>query len=136
MAPKKREIIKPPGTEALYDNYHFAPAIRVGDTIWLSGQVGIDANFKPGVDMAAQARLAFEGIVQTLAEAGATLEDVVELMTFHTDLHGEIGAFSKVKDEFFPSHYPCWSAVGVTQLAAPEYKVEVRVIAVAGSSQN
>ena len=45
MAPKQREIIKPPGTEALYDNYHFAPAIRVGDTIWLSGQVGIDANF-------------------------------------------------------------------------------------------
>ncbi|MFM7011683.1 MAG: RidA family protein [Betaproteobacteria bacterium] len=133
MAPLKREIIKPAGTEFLYDNYHFAPATRVGDMIWLSGQVGIDANFRAGNDMEAQARLAFEGITRTLADAGATLADVVELVTFHTDLRGEIEAFSKVKDEFFPNRYPSWSAVGVTQLAAPEYKVEVRVIAMIGS---
>lgn len=135
MTSLKREIIKPAGTEPLYNNYHFAPATRVGNTIWLSGQVGIDANFIPGEDMAAQARLAFEGIARTLAEAGATLADVVELMTFHTDLHGEIAAFASVKDEFFPDRFPCWTAVGVTQLAAPEYKVEVRVVAIAGSGQ-
>jgi enamine deaminase RidA (YjgF/YER057c/UK114 family) len=135
MGTNKREIIKPAGTDFLYDNYHFAPATRVGDTIWLSGQVGIDSNLKPGIDMAAQARLAFEAIEQTLHEAGASLADVVELMTFHTDLRGEIDHFSKVKDEFFPERYPCWTAVGVTQLAAPEYKVEIRVVAVAGSGQ-
>lgn len=124
--------IVPEGTQPLYDNYHFSPAIRVGNQIWLSGQVGIDANFAPGETMEEQARLAFEAIEATLAAAGATLADVVELVTFHTDLRGEIEAFVKVKDEYFPSDYPCWSAVGVTQLAAPEYKVEIRVVAVAG----
>lgn len=129
----KREQIVPAGTEFLYDNYHFAPATRVGDLIWVSGQVGIDATFAPGKDMAEQARFAFEALKTTLAAAGATLADIVELMTFHTDLRGEIADFTGVKDQYFPDRYPSWTAVGVTQLAAPEYKVEVRVVAVAGS---
>lgn len=133
MSDKQQRIV-PAGTEPLYDNYHFAPATRVGNLIWLSGQVGIDANFVAGKDMEEQARFAFAGIKATLEAAGATLADVVELLTFHTDLRGEMADFVKVKDEYFPDNYPCWSAVGVTQLAAPEYKVEVRVVAVAGSA--
>jgi enamine deaminase RidA (YjgF/YER057c/UK114 family) len=43
-----------------------------------------------------------------------------------------MGAFSKVKDEYFPDRYPSWSAVGVTQLALPELLVEIRAVAVAG----
>lgn len=129
----KRQTIVPPGTEVLYNNYHFAPATRVGDFIWISGQVGIDANFKVGEGMEQQARFAFEGIKATLAAAGATLADIVELVTFHTDLRGEVEAFGKVKDEYLPDNYPAWSAVGVTQLADAAFKVEVRVVAVVGS---
>ncbi len=133
MSDKQQRII-PAGTQVLYDNYHFAPATRVGNLILLSGQVGIDANFTPGKDMEEQARFAFEAIKATLEAAGASLGDVVELMTFHTDLRGEIADFVKVKDIYFPDNYPCWTAVGVTQLAAPDYKVEIRVAAVAGSA--
>ncbi|KGB53075.1 Endoribonuclease L-PSP [Sphingopyxis sp. LC81] len=129
----KRQQIVPAGAQPLYDNYHFAPATRVGDRIWLSGQVGIDANFVAGKDMEEQARFAFEAIKATLEAAGASLADVVELMSFHTDLRGEIADFVKVKDVYFPKDYPCWTAIGVTQLAAPEYKVEIRVVAVADS---
>jgi enamine deaminase RidA (YjgF/YER057c/UK114 family) len=132
-APRRRAII-PPAAQAMYDAYHFAPAIQVGDTIWVSGQVGIDAQGRPGAAMAEQARLAFVAVKAVLAEAGASLGDVVELTTFHTDLRGEMRAFSAVKDEFFPSRYPAWTAVGVTQLAGPDFLVEIRAVAVAGSS--
>jgi enamine deaminase RidA (YjgF/YER057c/UK114 family) len=71
-------------TRALYDGFHFSQANRVGDTIWVSGQVGVDDKLTPAEGMAAQARLAFEGLKRTLAAAGATLDDVVELTTFHT----------------------------------------------------
>lgn len=84
-----RILINPPGTEALYDALHFSQATRVGDTIWVSGQVGIDAQMKPAKDIETQARLAFESLNSVLAAAGANMKDVVELMTFHTDLHGE-----------------------------------------------
>ena len=132
---KTRQAVIPPAVQVMYDAYHFAPATRVGDMIWVSGQVGIDGAFKPGKDMTEQARLAFEGLKAVLDTAGATLADVVELMTFHTDLRGEMGEFSPVKDAYFPDRYPSWTAVGVTQLAAPEFKIEIRAIAVAGCGE-
>jgi enamine deaminase RidA (YjgF/YER057c/UK114 family) len=130
----KRITVNPAGTQVMYDNYHFATATRVGDRVWVSGQVGIDAAFKPGQGMEAQARLAFQGLERALAAAGASLGDVVELITFHIDLRGEMPEFTKVKDEFFPKDYPAWTAVGVTQLASEAFRVEIRATAVIGSA--
>jgi len=84
------------------DAFHFSQATRVGDIIWVSGQVGIDASTAPAKGAAAQARLAFEGLKSVLQAAGASLADVVELTTFHTELRGEMQAFAEVKDEYFP----------------------------------
>lgn len=130
----RRQII-PPATQGMYDAYHFAPATRVGNMIWVSGQVGIDTAMRPGDGMEAQARLAFEGLKTVLEAAGAALTDVVELMTFHIDLRGDMPIFARVKDEYFPDRYPSWTAVGTPQLAMPEFLVEVRAVAVAGSGQ-
>jgi enamine deaminase RidA (YjgF/YER057c/UK114 family) len=129
-----RTLINPGATKVMYDNYHFSQATRVGDMVWVSGQVGIDANMRPGRGLAEQARLAFGGLKTVLEAAGAKLSDVVELITFHIDLRGGAVEFGKVKDEFFSSHYPSWSAVGVTQLAMPELLVEIRAVAVIGSA--
>jgi enamine deaminase RidA (YjgF/YER057c/UK114 family) len=132
----KRVPINPEKTQPLYDGFHFSQANRVGDTIWVSGQVGVDDQLTPASGMAAQAHLAFEGLKRTLAAAGATLDDVVELTTFHIDLRGELEQFAKVKDEYLPRNYPAWTAVGVTQLALPELRFEIRAVAVAGSSKD
>ncbi len=129
----QRQSIVPPGTEALYGAFHFSPATRVGDTIWVSGQVGIDARMMPADGMAAQARIAFESLKAVLAAAGASLADVVELTTYHTSLRDELAAFTQVKDEYLPEHYPSWTAVGVTELALPGLCIEVQAVAVAGS---
>jgi enamine deaminase RidA (YjgF/YER057c/UK114 family) len=130
-----RQSIVPPAFQALYDAYHFSPATRVGDTIWVSGQVGVDAQGNVGEDMHVQARMAFESLEVILEAAGASLSDVVELTTFHTDLRGDMEAFASVKDLYFPSRYPSWSAVGVTQLALPELCIEIRAVAVAGAGK-
>jgi enamine deaminase RidA (YjgF/YER057c/UK114 family) len=132
----KRVLINPKESQPMYDAFHFSQANRVGDTIWVSGQVGIDDKLSPASGMAAQAQLAFEGLKRTLAAAGASLDGVVELMTFHIDLRGEMEAFAKVKDEYFPGDYPAWTAVGVTQLALPELRVEIRAVAIAGSGRD
>lgn len=129
----QRQPIIPPGSEALYNTFHFSPATRVGDTIWVSGQVGIDATMAPAQGMAAQARLAFESLKAILAAAGASLADVVELTTYHTSLRDELAAFTQVKDEYLPERYPSWTAVGVTELALPGLCIEIRAVAVAGS---
>jgi enamine deaminase RidA (YjgF/YER057c/UK114 family) len=129
----KRQTITTPATQAMYDNWHFAQATRVGDTIWVSGQTGLDANFRPAEGIEAQSRLAFQNLKAALEAAGASMADIVELTTFHTSLQAEVQAFGRVKDEFLPDRYPSWTAVGVTELAVPGLLVEVRAVAVAGS---
>jgi enamine deaminase RidA (YjgF/YER057c/UK114 family) len=128
----KRQLVNPPAMQVMYDAYHFSQAVRVADTIWISGQVGIDAGMSAGKDMEAQARLAFENLGSVLREAGASFADIVELTTFHTDLRGGMAAFAMVKDEYFPDRYPAWTAVGVSQLALPELCIEIRAVAVVG----
>ena len=103
--------------------------------IWVSGQVGIDEAMVPADGIQAQSHLAFQSLRTILEAAGASLVDVVELMTFHTDLQAEVHAFGQVKDEYFPERYPAWTAVGISQLAMPGLRVEVRAVAVIGSGR-
>ncbi|MDH0645179.1 RidA family protein [Pseudomonas sp. GD03858] len=131
--PLKRQSINPPPTQVFYDQFHYSQATRVGDLIWVSGQVGIDSNMKPESDVAAQTHLAFQSLAKVLQAAGAGLEDVVELTTFHTRLQADMPLFASIKDEYFPSRYPSWTAVGITELALPGLVVEIRAVAVAGS---
>jgi reactive intermediate/imine deaminase len=129
----KRTLVNPSGTEGAYRALHYSQGVRVGDTIWISGQAG--SGPKGIVEgCAAQTRLAFENLKKVLLEAGADLGDVVELTSFHTDM-GDFKTFMAVKDEFFPENYPAWTAVGIQQLAHPKMLVEIRAVAVVGSAE-
>lgn len=131
----KRQTITPPQHQVFYDNYHFPQATRVGDMIWVSGQVGIDATMTPGNGIEEQAHLAFQGLKIALEAAGATLADVVELMTFHTELQADTHAFMQVKHQYFPDRYPSWTAIGISELALPGLRVEIRAVAVVGCGE-
>ncbi len=122
-----RKLINPPGTEGVYQSWKFSQAVRVGNLVWVSGQVGLDEN-GIGNGIEAQARTAFRNLVRVLDAAGATLRDVVELVTYHRDMQ-QMKGFANVKNEFFPEDYPAWTAVGVTALALPELLVEIRATA-------
>ncbi len=126
---EKKELINPPGTEQIYKSMQFSQAVKSGNTIYVSGQVGVDENFTPGSGIEEQANLAFSNLKNVLAEAGATLEDIVELVTYHTSMK-DIRGFSKVKAKFIPKDYPAWTAVGVTELVMPDLLVEIRAAAV------
>jgi enamine deaminase RidA (YjgF/YER057c/UK114 family) len=129
-----RTLINPPGTEAIYEGMQFSQAVRVGEWIWVSGQVGMNENWQVGEGIEAQARMAFQNLERVLSHAGATLADIVELTTFHTSI-ADMAAFSKVKAEFLPRDYPAWTAVGVTALVLPALLVEIRATAVIGSKK-
>jgi len=129
---EKMQLINPEGTEALYQSLKFSQAVKCGNTIWVSGQVGIDDAFHPAEGIEKQARLAFENLRRVLKSADADLCDIVELVTYHTSM-ADMKGFSKVKSEFIPMNFPAWTAVGVKELVMPGLLVEVRATAVIGS---
>lgn len=132
---RKKILVNPPGTEQIYKRMQFSQAVLVGDLVWVSGQVGMDEQGTVGDGIDAQARLAFKNLERVLAEAGASLADVVELITFHTSM-SDIRGFSKVKAGFIPEDFPAWTAVGVKELVMPQLLVEVRATAVIGCGRN
>lgn len=131
-----KTIVVPPGRERAYDEWHYAPAIRVGDTVIVSG---IPA--APGDDYDSRVRSMFERLKKTLEASGATLADVVEIDTFHAQakdtasFNAEFARFSAIHHEYFPQDYPAWTAVGTTALLADGAPVEMRAVAVVGAGR-
>jgi enamine deaminase RidA (YjgF/YER057c/UK114 family) len=126
----KRRSVIPKGMQALHDQFHFAPAVRVGKNVFCSGQLGAGSDGTLDPDPAAQITQAFENVRSVLEEAGASLADVVELNSFHVGLNEHIGIFMQVRDGFVKEPYPAWTAIGVAELAfgaLVEIKVRARI---------
>ncbi|HGL4256974.1 RidA family protein [Burkholderia dolosa] len=126
-----REAIIPAGMEAVYERIGYAPAVRVRDTVYVSGQIGRDAEMRLVEARDEQIVQAFENLKTVLAAAGASLADVVDLTTFHTDMR-DLPLFMQVRDRYFDTHpKPAWTAVGAHMLGgSPGYIVEIKAVAV------
>ena len=122
------EPVFPADRLALYDKHGYSAAIRSGDLLFVSGQVGSRADGTPEPDFAAQVQLAFDNLQATLAAAGCTFDDLLDVTTFHTDPENQFSTIMAVKQSIFPQPpYPNWTAVGVNWLAG--YDFEIKVIA-------
>ena len=124
----EREIILPKGTESTYTQLHFAPAVRMGDTLHCSGQTGGGADGKLPKDPEEQFTNAFRNVATVLEAAGASFDDIVELTTYHVGFNEHIATFMQVKDQFIKEPYPAWTAIGVSELAFRAI-VEIKVTA-------
>lgn len=123
------DVVIPPGSERTYERFHFAPATRVGNTLYISGVIGADGASVPA-DASDEFTRAFEGLAAVLEAAGGTLADVVEMTSFHVDMSDHLGAFMAAKDAAITEPYPAWTAIGCTELAIPGARTEIRATAV------
>lgn len=111
--------------------YPFSAAVRTGNLLFLSGQVGMrDGRVGEGIEE--QTRLALENIRDVLAQAGCSLEDVVKVTVFLTDM-SLWPAMNEVYRRYFPNDPPARSALGANGLALPEFLVEIECVAEARS---
>lgn len=104
------------------------PATRVGNLIFCSGALGVDADFKlVEGGIAAQTRQAIANLETVLAQSGATLADVAKTTVWLTDL-ADFAAFNAAYAEAFGGHTPARSTV-TSALAIPGALVEIEAIA-------
>lgn len=111
----------------------FAMATQVGETIYVAGQVAQDPDGKlvGQGDMAAQARQVFANIRDILAVAGATMDDVVKITAYVTDM-GRYGDYNAVRAEVFPKAQMASATIAAPTLVRDGFLVEVEAIAVVG----
>lgn len=95
----------------------YSQAIRVGDTVWLSGQIALDPATGQLVEggFEAQAERMFLNLAAVAAAAGGSLADVVKVNLYLVDL-GEFGKVNELMARHFPQPYPARAAIGVASL--------------------
>ena len=95
----------------------YSQAIEVNDFVFLSGQIPLDPATMEIVDgdFEARARRVFDNLSAVAAAAGGTLDDVVKLTVFLTDL-GNFATVNAVMEDYFRKPFPARAAVGVASL--------------------
>jgi enamine deaminase RidA (YjgF/YER057c/UK114 family) len=122
----QREAIFPRNRHALYEMHGYSAAIRSGDLLFVSGQVGSREDGSPEPDFERQVAQAFDNLRATLEAAGCSFDDIVDVTTFHTDPENQFEAIMEVKSRNFPqAPYPNWTAIGVNWLAGFDFEIKV-----------
>ena len=95
----------------------YSQAVKAGQTVYLSGQIPLDPATGEIVegDVAAQARRSFDNLKAVCEAAGGSLDQVVRLGLYLTDL-GEFAKVNQVMSEYFQAPYPARSTIEVTGL--------------------
>ena len=112
--------------------YGYSQAVKVGDTIYLAGQVSHDdkGTILGAGDMEAQMRAAYANVQKVLAQYGATMDNVVDEVIFVTEMDAAMEARSKIGVDVFGGPPAVASTiVQIQRLAFPELLVEIRCVA-------
>ncbi|MET1115264.1 MAG: Rid family hydrolase [Comamonas sp.] len=124
----QRDVVFPPGRQALYERNRYSPAVRANGLLFVSGQVGSREDGSPEPELEAQVRRAFANLNAVLNAAGCTFDDVVDVTVFVVDPEAHFEAIWKIVPDFWgEAPYPTLTGVGVTWLYG--FKFEIKVIA-------
>lgn len=130
-------FVTPGAGEKLHGMLHYSQAVRMGNTVEISGQGGWDDDIVIAENLDDEIVRAFDNVERVLRAAGATWRDVVHVNSYHKVADGA--------DTIGPEHNdvmaaqfrkrmgdrsPIWTQTGVTVLGAPDMHVEIRVRAV------
>jgi len=114
MTTNTKQIIQTQGAPAAIGTY--SQAVKVGDTVYLSGQIGLDPVTMQMVDgIEAQVHRVFQNLRAVADAAGGSLADVVKLNIFLIDL-SHFALVNTIMAEYFSQPYPARAAVGVASL--------------------
>lgn len=123
----ERRVISPAGLA--YPNVPLSPAIRVGDLVFCSGQVGIDPKTRKLADgLEAQTRQCLENLKTVLEAAGSSLQNVDKCLVFITDI-SQFDKMNQIYRTYFPKDPPGRSCVEVSALASKDMLVEIECVA-------
>ncbi|RTL50151.1 MAG: RidA family protein [Rhodocyclaceae bacterium] len=124
------QVIVPKGMEYILEKIRYAPAVRAGNMLFVSGQIGRDEHMQLVGDKKPQFIQVFDNLKKILDASGCTFDDVVDVTSFHTDMR-DLPLYMEVRDKYFTRTCPAWTAIGASMLGgAPGYMLEVKVIAV------
>lgn len=116
---------------SIFKKFSYSGAVRAGEFLYIAGQIGLNFDGTIPEDDETQFRNCFERMKIVVEEAGAALDDIVELVSYHVGLQkdGHLASFKAIKDEYIVEPFPTWTILGIECLAREGLVIEVKAVA-------
>ena len=124
-------IFATPDGSTIFKKFGYSPAVRAGDFLYVAGQIGLNSDGSMPAKDEGQIVNAFDRLKIVLEEAGASLDDIVELVSYHVGLQNHLGKFVEIKSRYIREPYPTWTILEIAGLARPGLVIEIKAVAYA-----
>ncbi|MES2944651.1 MAG: RidA family protein [Pseudomonadota bacterium] len=119
------------GSTKVFDTFQYSPAVSAGGLVFIAGQIGLRPDGSIPLAPKEQIELAFERLGAILKSLDLDFTDLVELVSYHVNLSGQLADFREVKERYIRSDFPAWTILGIASLARPELVIEIKAVAAA-----
>lgn len=113
----------------IFAKFSYSAAVRAGDFIYVAGQIGLNPDGSMPDDDDTQIANAFDRLKIVLEAAGASLDDIVELVSYHVGLQKHLVHFVEIKNRYIRSPFPTWTILEIAGLARPGLVIEIKAVA-------
>lgn len=127
----RNPVFKTHDGSTIFKKASYSAAVRAGDFIYVAGQIGLSPDGSIPDDDKAQIINAFDRMEIVLGEAGASLDQIVELVSYHVGLQRHLYDFAQIKNRYIREPFPAWTMLEIAGLARPGLVVEIKAVAYA-----
>ncbi|MBN8975487.1 MAG: RidA family protein [Rhizobiales bacterium] len=124
-------IFATPDGSTIFKKFGYSPAVRAGNFLYVAGQIGLNPDGSMPANDEGQIVNAFDRLKIVMEEAGASLDDIVELVSYHVGLQNHLGKFVEIKSRYIREPYPTWTILEIAGLARPGLIIEIKAVAYA-----
>lgn len=131
-----RQAINPSGPafrsadgSSIFEKFGYAAAVRAGDFLHVSGQIGLNPDGTIPQDDETQIKNAFTRLGAVLEAAESSPADLVELVSYHVGIQKHFAKFVEIKNGFIKAPFPAWTAIEIAGLARPGLVIEIKAVA-------
>lgn len=113
----------------IFEKFGYSATVRAGDFVYVAGQIGLNSDGSLPPDDETQIVNAFERLNIVLEAAGCSLDDIVELVSYHVGLQKHLARFVEIKSRYIRAPYPTWTILEIAGLARPGLVIEIKAVA-------
>ena len=133
---KKKEAVNPSNPifatkdgSTIFEKFGYSAAVRAGDFVYVAGQIGLNPDGSMPQDDETQIVNAFDRLKIVLDAAGCSLNDIVELVSYHVGLQKHLPRFVEIKSRYLQAPFPAWTILEIAALARPGLVIEIKAVA-------
>ncbi|NKQ56946.1 RidA family protein [Amycolatopsis sp. K13G38] len=116
-------------TRGAFTRFGYSAAVRAHGLLYIAGTIGRRADGTVPESIEEQTEIAIRRIEKILRLENLDLTALVDVTSYHVDIHRHLPGFSEAKQRLITPPFPAWSMIGVDGLASPELLIEIRATA-------